>query len=286
MVSPSSGVAIAVGRHRSRDSATGMPGRAYTGASVLVRSSLALVLVAALIAGCGGGSAGTTSATTATTSRAAAAFDDCLRPGPAVALVAVPAPGERLPAVVLGRGGSTGVVFANQSASSACGWLPYARAVARDGVRSVVFDYAAASREDEVLAAGAGCAPRRAARRARGGLDRRACRRHGRAHGGPRQVDAVVSPRARSSAPSPTCSPTPDGCASRRCGSAPRTTPIRSSQPRPASSTAARADMRGPTACSSSAAPTTGSTCSPDRRHGGSRLPSRDSSVAAERTAQ
>ena len=99
-----------------------MPGRAYTGVSVLVRSSLALVLVAALVAGCGGGSAGTRSATTAMPARAAG-FDDCL-PGPGVALAAVPAPGERLPAVVLGRGGSTGVVFANQSASSACGWLP------------------------------------------------------------------------------------------------------------------------------------------------------------------
>ena len=122
---------------------------------MFARSSLALVLVAALVAGCGG-SAGRTSSATSSTSASvprAAAFDDCLRPGPGVQLVAVPAPGERLPAVVLGRGGSIGVVFANQSASTACGWLPFARTVARGGVRSVVFDYAVASREDEVLAA-------------------------------------------------------------------------------------------------------------------------------------
>ena len=161
---------------------------------MLVRSSLALVLVAALIAGCGGGGAGTRSATTATTPRAAAGFDDCLHAGPGVALVAVPAPGERLPAVVLGRGGSTGVVFANQSASSACGWLPYARAVARDGVRSVVFDYAAASREDEVLAAGRWLRAHGARRVVFVGasIGGRAVVTAG-AHGGPRQVDAVVS---------------------------------------------------------------------------------------------
>jgi dienelactone hydrolase len=68
-------------------------------------------------------------------------------------MVKVPAPGEQLPAVVLGSGGSTGVVFANQSASIACGWLPYARNVARGGVRSLVFDYGTAQRENEVLAA-------------------------------------------------------------------------------------------------------------------------------------
>jgi pimeloyl-ACP methyl ester carboxylesterase len=168
-----------------------MPGRTYTGVSVLVRSSLALVLFAALAAGCGGGGASTTSATTP---RAAAGFDDCLRPGPGVALVAVPAPGERLPAVVLGRGGSTGVVFANQSGSSACGWLPYARAVARDGVRSIVFDYAAAGREDEVLAAGRWLRSHGARRVVLVGasIGGRAVVTAA-ARGGSRQVDAVVS---------------------------------------------------------------------------------------------
>jgi dienelactone hydrolase len=121
---------------------------------MLIRSSLVVVLAALLAAGCGGGGSATTTTTRSTsTEQRAAAFDDCLRPGPAVRLMSIPAPGEHLPAVALGQGGSTGVVFANQSASVACGWLPYARDVARDGVRSVVFDYAAASREGEVLAA-------------------------------------------------------------------------------------------------------------------------------------
>jgi hypothetical protein len=111
------------------------------------------VAAAVLVAGCGGG-ASTTSTPTATVSkaRAPAAFDDCLRPGPAVRVVKVRAPGEQLPVVALGTGGSTGVVFANQSGSIACGWLPYAKNVTRDGVQSVVFDYNVASREDEVLA--------------------------------------------------------------------------------------------------------------------------------------
>jgi pimeloyl-ACP methyl ester carboxylesterase len=117
-----------------------------------IRSSVGLACAALLAAGCGGG--GHAATTPSAAPHRAAAFDDCLRPGPAVHVVSVPAPGERLPAVVLGAGGaSTGVVFANESASIACGWLPYARTVARGPVRSLVFDYGAASREDEVLAA-------------------------------------------------------------------------------------------------------------------------------------
>jgi hypothetical protein len=116
---------------------------------VIARSGVIVLVL--LVVGCGGGG-GQTTATHTTTPRPAA-FDDCLRPGPAVQMVKVPAPGEQLPAVVLGSGGSTGVVFANQSASIACGWLPYARNVARGGVRSLVFDYGTAQRENEVLAA-------------------------------------------------------------------------------------------------------------------------------------
>ena len=147
---------------------------------------------ALLAAGCGGGGSATSATTTAPPR--AAAFDDCLRPGPAVRLVAVPAPGERLPAVVLGRAGSIGVVFANQSASVACGWLPYARTVARDGVRSLVFDYAQASREDEVLAAARWLRAHGAARVVLVGasIGGRAVVTAA-ARGGPRAVDGVVS---------------------------------------------------------------------------------------------
>jgi hypothetical protein len=116
---------------------------------VIARSGVIVLVL--LVVGCGGGGGQTTA--THAPARRAAAFDDCLRPGPAVQMVKVAAPGEQLPAVVLGSGGTTGVVFANQSASIACGWLPYARNVARGGVRSLVFDYGTAQREDEVLAA-------------------------------------------------------------------------------------------------------------------------------------
>jgi hypothetical protein len=111
-----------------------------------------VLLLALLAVGCGGGERTATAPPQPRVS-ASAALDDCLRPGPAVQMVKVPAPGEQLPAVVLGSGGATGVVFANQSASIACGWLPYARDVARAGVRSLVFDYGTAERQDEVLAA-------------------------------------------------------------------------------------------------------------------------------------
>ena len=123
------------------------------------RAVIGLGLAAAIVAGCGGGSGSTQSTAThpASTARSTG-FDNCLRPGPDVRVVKVPAPGEQLPVVELGSG-TTGVVFANQSASIACGWLPYARNVARSGVRSVVFDYGTASREGEVLAIahGIGC---------------------------------------------------------------------------------------------------------------------------------
>src|SRR6188472_3902630 len=113
------------------------------------RSTLALALLALVAAGCGGGGSSQTTASRSTSTRTApstathraAAFDGCLHTGPTVHVVRVPAPGERMPAVVIGGGAPVGVVFANQSASSACGWLPYARDVARDGVRSLVFDY-------------------------------------------------------------------------------------------------------------------------------------------------
>jgi dienelactone hydrolase len=121
-----------------------------------LRLSAAVVIAALAVGGCGSSHTSTATSgarTTASATSSAAEFDDCLRLGPAAREVKVPAPGEKLPAIVLGSGGSIGVVFANQSASTACGWLPYARNVTSAGVQSLVFDYGTAQREDEVLAA-------------------------------------------------------------------------------------------------------------------------------------
>jgi acetyl esterase/lipase len=119
-----------------------------------VRRALPLLVVVAWAAGCGGGDKrAATAPPPPKVTVSDTGFDGCLRPGPGVAMVKVPAPGEQLPAVVLGHGGSVGVVFANESGNVACGWLPYARDITRRGVRSLLFDYALANNEDEVLAA-------------------------------------------------------------------------------------------------------------------------------------
>ena len=194
---------------------------------------------------------------------------DAAAPGARRAPAPVPAPGERLPAVVLGRGGSAGVVFANQSASVACGSrCRYARAVARDGVRSIVFDYAAASRADEVLAAtrwlrahGATRVVLAARPRSAGALSHR--RRARRA----RQVDAVVSlsgdASRRAARPARRCPTLRVGLWVTRRTSRYTTSP---SDDR-ASSTAARAGARDPTACSSSRGDTSGRPVHRARRH-------------------
>jgi hypothetical protein len=67
------------------------------------------------------------------------ALDGCARSGPNLRLTSFPAPGERVPAAVVGRG-PTGAVFANQSGGNVCDWLPFARRLAVQGVRSLLFD--------------------------------------------------------------------------------------------------------------------------------------------------
>ena len=131
-----------------------MPGRAYTGVSVLVRSGFAFVLAAALVAGCGGGGAGTRSTTTGDdATRARRPSTTACAPGPAGRLVPCRRRASGCPpssSAAADRPASCSPTRARASRAAGC---PDARAVARGGVRSVVFDYAAASREDEVLAA-------------------------------------------------------------------------------------------------------------------------------------
>jgi hypothetical protein len=160
-----------------------------------MRRHAVMLLVAGLVAGCGSGSKQRSAATTTTTaSRAPKAFDQCLHPGPSVRVVDVAGPGERIPAVVLGARGSTGVVFANQSGSITCDWLPYARNVARAGVRSLVFDYQTPGDDAEVLACARWLRAHGAKRVVLVGasLGGRAVITAA-ARGGPKAVDAVVS---------------------------------------------------------------------------------------------
>jgi hypothetical protein len=115
-----------------------------------VRGPAVAVVVSAALGGCGGG--GSHAHAVTATKRSAAALDGCVRPGRGVRLVSFQAPGERVPAAIVGDG-PIGVVFANQSGNDMCGWLPFARRLAGQGFRSLLFDYAAASNVDETIAA-------------------------------------------------------------------------------------------------------------------------------------
>ena len=264
------GRAIAVGRHRSRRLPRRHAGRrAYTRAERARPVQPRPRLVAALVAGCGGLPTTSTVLERPRRRPRATAFDDCRRPGPAArARRGAPPPGERLPAVVLGRGGSTGVVFANPSASVACGWLPCARAVARDAVRSIVVELRRlASREDEVLAAARWLRAHGATRvvLVAGSIGGRAVVTAA-ARGGPRQVDAVVSLSGER-----ILGAQRDLLVDARrlrvpvlLGQLGERRLHRPSRARRASSTAVREGARDRTACSSSAATTMGSICSPD----------------------
>jgi hypothetical protein len=115
-----------------------------------VRGPAVAVVVSAVLGGCGAG--GHHAHAVTTTRPAAAALDGCVRAGRGVRLVSFAAPGERVPAAIVGDG-PIGVVFANQSGSDVCDWLPFARRIAGRGFRALLFDYAAASNVDETVAA-------------------------------------------------------------------------------------------------------------------------------------
>jgi dienelactone hydrolase len=68
--------------------------------------------------------------------------------------------GARIDAAVLGDG-DVGVVFANDSGNSACGWMSFARQLVARGMRVLAFEY-----DDESHAAGEGLAAARALRAA------------------------------------------------------------------------------------------------------------------------
>jgi hypothetical protein len=76
--------------------------------------------------------------------------DACPRAPSGLRVARIPSERGGLKAAVVGRG-STTVVFANESGP--CPWLPLARALARRGARSVVFEYGEGTPEAEVAAA-------------------------------------------------------------------------------------------------------------------------------------
>jgi pimeloyl-ACP methyl ester carboxylesterase len=118
---------------------------------VTARCLLVLVGACLLVSGCGG-SRQSTSTPRATTQASSGPFsDDCVRPGRDVRIVSVPAPGERLPAAVFGRG-ETAVVIANEQNDDPCRWLPLARALASGGMRALLFSYGVGDEAREALA--------------------------------------------------------------------------------------------------------------------------------------
>lgn len=129
----------------------------------MVRRSC-IVLVALTIAGCGGSdherSATTTNAAPASASNAPEPVQICADAGGDWRTLTFQAHGSRIDAAVLGDG-DAGVVFANDSGNSACGWMSFARQLVERGMRVLAFEY-----DDESQAAGEGLAAARALRAA------------------------------------------------------------------------------------------------------------------------
>jgi dienelactone hydrolase len=125
---------------------------------------LCVVLIAVTIAGCGGSdherSATTTNAAPASTSKAPEPVQVCADAGGGWRTLTFHAHGARIDAAVLGDG-DVGVVFANDSGNSACGWMSFARQLVGRGMRVLAFEY-----DDESHAAGEGLAAARALRAA------------------------------------------------------------------------------------------------------------------------
>jgi pimeloyl-ACP methyl ester carboxylesterase len=117
--------------------------------AVCLRGGLLVLVSSFLIAACGSSDQDRRTGPPPARNRA---LGGCARSGPNLRLTSFPAPAERVPAAVVGRG-PTGAVFANQSGGSVCDWLPFARRLAVQGVRSLLFDYSGADYVDETRAA-------------------------------------------------------------------------------------------------------------------------------------
>jgi dienelactone hydrolase len=128
----------------------------------MVRRSC-LVLIALTIAGCGSAherSATTTNAAAASASKLPEPVQVCADAGAGWRTLTFHTHGAGIDAAVLGDG-DVGVVFANDSGNSACGWMSFARQLVGRGMRVVAFEY-----DDESQAPAEGLAAARALRAA------------------------------------------------------------------------------------------------------------------------
>jgi dienelactone hydrolase len=117
---------------------------------------LCILVIALAIVGCGSSSGGHSTSTTKAASEGTPSSRDKL-PGPIQVCpdtsggwrkLTFHAHGASIDAAVLGDG-PVGVVFANDSGNSACGWTSFARQLAGQGMRVLLFEY-----DDESHAAG------------------------------------------------------------------------------------------------------------------------------------
>jgi pimeloyl-ACP methyl ester carboxylesterase len=111
-----------------------------------LRPLLAIAAVL-LVAACG-----STHARAKAQPRLPRSLDGCVRAGAGTRIVQFAAGGGHILAAAIG-GGPTGVVLANESDLDLCGWLPFARALAAQDARVLLWDYGNAAPEAEVAAA-------------------------------------------------------------------------------------------------------------------------------------
>jgi dienelactone hydrolase len=122
---------------------------------------LSPLLVAVLVVGCGSAherSPTTTNAAPSAQAKLPEPVRDCPGAGGGWRTVTFHAHGSSIDGAVLGEG-DVGVVFANDSCNSACGWTSFARQLAGQGMRVLLFEY-----DDESQAPGEALAAGRALR--------------------------------------------------------------------------------------------------------------------------
>ncbi|HET7172220.1 MAG TPA: hypothetical protein VFI18_11325 [Gaiellales bacterium] len=110
-----------------------------------MRTAAALATVSLAAACSSGGAASSHRVTTP-------GLDGCVHAGPGVRIVAAPSAPGPIRVAVLGTG-ATAAVFTNESDLDLCSWLPFARSLARNGVRALLYDYRYTTQHDALTVA-------------------------------------------------------------------------------------------------------------------------------------